>query len=193
MPIARGGRKRKYHDHERWTAIELARAVGSLQASKDLGIPRQNIESWMKGFHSANVLELWQLKKGDLAQAYEDAIWDALAFLREKISEATYSQLVLAACQMTDKMRLLREQSTANQQSRSVVVNANLNLDPGRLTPRQRLDLERLMQAAKVPNGSDGGAKSGASGVVREATTEVPLSRQSSEICADGLADPEPR
>jgi len=113
-----------------------------------------------------------------MAQAYEDAAWEALSAAREKIEDATYSQLMLAACQATDKMRLLRDEPTQIGKQHN---DTNTNIDVDRLTADERDTLVKLIERARTLT----------SGVASISVESGGMPRQPIEVHAASVPDPQ--
>ena len=85
------------------------------RTAKDLGLPNTTVESWSNGqFVNNEVSEIGKQKKEDLADIFERIARASLERAAGQIDEASYAQTVTGAAIAVDKMRLLRDQSTAN-------------------------------------------------------------------------------
>lgn len=117
------GERRRYSDKERGGILAaLAANRGNvLKTSRDTGIPRKTIELWSKDQIAGNLLPdvatECQLKKRDLADMCEELARKLCGVMLEdeRIEKARYSELNSGFGTATDKMRLLREQSTSIQ------------------------------------------------------------------------------
>jgi len=105
--------RQRYSDRDKAAALAaLDLNEGNVwRTAKELGIPRSTLQSWAneRGIN-ADVPELRQQKKGDLAEKFEqiaNAYADRL-LEPEVIKEASPNAAIVVAGTATDKMRVLR-------------------------------------------------------------------------------------
>jgi transposase-like protein len=87
------------------------------QTARDAGLPISTVQSWRDGrFVTQEVTENSKEKKVELADMFERVAWKYLgeADKDHKAEETRGKDAVMTAAIATDKMRLLREQTTQN-------------------------------------------------------------------------------
>src|SRR5690606_27817685 len=105
--------RQRYSDRDKAAALAaLDLNEGNVwRTAKELGIPRSTLQSWANQHGiNADVPELRQQKKGDLAEKFEqiaNAYADRL-LEPEVIKEASPNAAIVVAGTATDKMRVLR-------------------------------------------------------------------------------------
>jgi hypothetical protein len=112
----------------RWSEDERANALAALAANggsctrgaiartaRELRIPAATLRVWAKGENGPFSAHIRELKKGDLADAFEAVVWQILDVLPSKLAKATASQLTVSLGICLDKMRLLRADRKAEQ------------------------------------------------------------------------------
>lgn len=108
--------RRQYSDEEKANtllALDANRGNLSLTAA-ETGIPLTTIQTWRDGGVSRAVTELRNGIREPLADRLEALAHKCLDVLPGKIDTATASQIAFTLGMSVEKMRLLREQSTAN-------------------------------------------------------------------------------
>ena len=109
---------RQYSDDDKAVALAVLEVNKGdySRTARQCNVPRQHLQRWVRG-EGVNdaVQEIVQGKRGDLANRFEARAHEFLdAVTPEKIAEAGLRDLMTSAAIATDKMRLLREQSTVN-------------------------------------------------------------------------------
>ena len=106
----------------RYTTADIARvqayaqtAPSILAVAEDTNIPYMTVHNWLSGETQSmpDVTETVKARE-NLADRYEDLIHKVLDVAPGKIEAASFAALLTGAGIATDKMRLLREQSTSN-------------------------------------------------------------------------------
>lgn len=140
--------KRRYSDEERAACLAaLAANGGNLQkTARECGVPDATLRHWRDGDRHPEALKMGELKKGDLADIYERIAYDSLDLAGAKLKDLNAKDLVMTAAIATDKMRLLRGESTAN---------VNVRPDLSNLSDE---DLESLDRLAAIARGHRVGA-----------------------------------
>jgi hypothetical protein len=107
--------KRRYTDHDRADALAwLAGNAGNVaRTARELRVPRATLQAWAEGSRHPEAAEHAAPKKAALADLFEHLARESLGLAGERMATASFAQLVLAACQAADKMRLLRGEATA--------------------------------------------------------------------------------
>ena len=129
---------RQYSDEERANALAALAANGGNinRTAKQLGIPEKTLSNWANGKRHPESAQMGERKKGDMSDALEALAWKLLDAWPKKIAKATLAQLATATGIAIDKMRLLREPSTA--------------IAGGEMTDEERLSrLRELVERAK--------------------------------------------
>jgi transposase-like protein len=114
--------KRSYTDEERGNALAALAANGGnvSRTAAALGIPAKTLEHWAKGERQPRSAQMGELKKGPLADAFEDLARQLLAGMTPaKIADANLQQLATAAGIAVDKMQLLRGKPTGVTETRT--------------------------------------------------------------------------
>jgi hypothetical protein len=102
---------RHYSDEDRANALVLleANAGNVWRTALQLKVPYHTLREW----HKADLAGTSNAKRTPLADSFEQLAFAALELAWEKMDTASFAQLVLAACQATDKCQLLRGKATA--------------------------------------------------------------------------------
>ena len=121
--------RRAYSDSQVAEALAVVDACGGnvQRASKTTGVPRKTLEGWTNGRSQRvsapeivdEVAELRHEKRGDLASKMEEVAWRLAEAIPSKINDAPLNQIALSLGIVIDKMRLLREESTAINENRA--------------------------------------------------------------------------
>ncbi len=108
--------KRTYSDEEKADALLQLAANGNnfYRTARETGIPRATLKLWQSGAVHPDVSHICQGKREPLAERLEALAHKCLDILPGKIDTATASQIAFTLGMSVEKMRLLREQSTAN-------------------------------------------------------------------------------
>lgn len=85
------------------------------ETARAYGIPIPTIQSWVHGKQGVNddIIEKATISKGNLADAFEQVAWKAIALVPDKAPEASFAQLMTGAGIAIDKALLLRGQPTS--------------------------------------------------------------------------------
>src|SRR5690625_3701249 len=113
-------RRRRYTDADRASALAALDAnEGNLsKTSRNLGIAVSTLQRWIKD-RAADLSDLRKEKKADLADKLEHVAHKLVDAMPEKLSEATLQQVATSLGITIDKLRLLREESTAIEEVRT--------------------------------------------------------------------------
>ena len=114
----------RYTEDEKSTVLTLLATLdGNITAtSKQSGYPAQTIRQWRDGRGiNTDVTKKRDEKKADLAQLFEDMANQALKRAGIEIDNASYAQLMTGAAIAVDKMRLLRELPTSNENVKQTI------------------------------------------------------------------------
>lgn len=120
--------RRVYSDDYVAEALAVVEACGGniQRASQTTGVPRKTLEGWANGRVQrvsspeviAGMSELRKEKRGELAMKMEDIAWQLAEAIPDKIKNAPLNQITISLGIVIDKMRLLREESTAINETR---------------------------------------------------------------------------
>ena len=143
---------RSYSDEEIASALAVVKSCKGnvVAAAKETGIPRKTLSNWARGaVHRVarpSVARLGQKKQRDLAAKCEQLAWQLAEAIPKKIKEAPLSQVATSFGIVTDKMRLLREQSTAITDNRTQIEQLVLVLSAKYKKPAEavRADLVKI-------------------------------------------------
>jgi transposase-like protein len=105
-----------YTDDHKATALAALTANGGnlKRTAQQLGIPRTTLAGWANGHHvSAEVAKTRHQKERCMAEKLEELAHKVVDLMPSKLEAATLSQCAVALGIIIDKMRLLREESTA--------------------------------------------------------------------------------
>jgi transposase-like protein len=114
--------KRSYSDNEKASILAAldANAGNVKRTAREFGIAHTTLADWAKNRHvTEDVTEIRTEKKRELADWFEDLTRKGLENLELNIASAKFSEVSLAVCQWTDKMRLLRNESTSITETKS--------------------------------------------------------------------------
>lgn len=105
---------RRFSDEERAAALAALAANGGnvAKTARQVGVPRKTLSHWAKGTRHPEAAKMGQLKKGNLADAFEDAAWKLIGVALDKADKMGGKDAMVAAAVAVDKMRLLRELPT---------------------------------------------------------------------------------
>jgi iron uptake system EfeUOB component EfeO/EfeM len=109
-------KRRRYSSEEVATALAYIPTAPSITAAaQDLNLPITTLHSWQSGRLQGlpDSAQCEEAKK-NLADRFENLVNLVLDVAPNKIDAASFAQLLTGAGIATDKMRLLRDQSTAN-------------------------------------------------------------------------------
>jgi iron uptake system EfeUOB component EfeO/EfeM len=109
-------KKRRYSNEQVATALAYAETSPSIKAaSEDLNIPHRTLHGWQRNevalMPSSSILET---AKSNLADDFEHIVREGMRRAVDKMDAASFAALMTGIGIATDKMRLLRDQSTAN-------------------------------------------------------------------------------
>ena len=120
--------RRTYSDSQVAEALAVVDACGGnvQRASQTTGVPRKTLAGWVSGQVQRvsapevidEMVELRQEKRGDLAERMEEIVWQLAEAIPGKINDAPLNQVAVSLGILIDKMRLLREESTAINENR---------------------------------------------------------------------------
>lgn len=115
----KGGKRRKYSDKDRAEALALLTANGGnlLRTATDLDMPLATLEGWAKASVThPDVTELKKVKIEALEDLFEQAArkYIARALADDAVAKSSGKDAMITAATATDKMRLLRGESTQN-------------------------------------------------------------------------------
>jgi len=144
------GKRRRYSDADKATALELLRANGGnlSRTSRETGVPVSTLHEWKKGEHlSETVPELRKEKRGTLASQLEAIAWKILDVLPDKLEDASARELATTLGIVIDKAQLLRGQPTEHTMVSSSVAG---ELDKLGVQPDEVM--QAFVEAAKWTN-----------------------------------------
>ena len=123
MPRTSNTNKRYTEDEKSTVLALLATLDGNITAtSKQSGYPPQTIRQWRDGRGiNHDITRKCEEKKAELALLFEDMAHNALKRAGVEIENARYAQLMTGAAIAVDKMRLLREQPTSNEDVKQTI------------------------------------------------------------------------
>ena len=107
--------RRSYSDDYKANALAALTVNGGKvkRTAKQLGIPRKTLAEWAKGRHvSSEVAKTRHQKERGLAEKFEELVHKLLDLMPGKMETASLSQLCVALGIATDKMLLLRKESS---------------------------------------------------------------------------------
>jgi hypothetical protein len=113
-------RRRRYSDDERAGALAAldANRGNVAHTARQLGVPRETLQSWARGRVHPGVVKMCQQKKKALADAIEDLARRLLDFVPAKIEGASLLDVMIAAGIAVDKMLALRQADAGRAQPR---------------------------------------------------------------------------
>lgn len=106
--------KRSYSDVDKGAALAALDANnGNVnKTAREIGIPRITLKEWNDGRVNSNVLDIRQIKKGEIAERLDDATQLLLDVLPQKLKDATLQQVATAIGILQDKAQLLKGEPT---------------------------------------------------------------------------------
>lgn len=106
--------RRQYSDKDKATALTVLDANGGSlrKTAREIGIPPTTLKEWKDGRVNPHVAELRTVKKGELAERFDDATDMMLDVLHEKLKDATLQQVVTSIGILQDKSQLLKGRPT---------------------------------------------------------------------------------
>lgn len=117
--------RRTYSDKQIAEACAIFKSCNGnmLEASREAGVPRKTLESWVKGKAkrvtdapvAEEMAQLRHIAGVSIADRLEDLIGKILDVAPGKLGEAPFGQSMTGLSIAVDKMRLLREQPTSIQ------------------------------------------------------------------------------
>jgi hypothetical protein len=175
------GKQREYSDVERANGLAALAANGGNVAmtARQLGVPRQTLQRWIKPTDNEHVLRLRHEKKRDMADELERVAWLIIDSLPSKIKKAPLSQASTSMGIAIDKFRLLRNEPTSI--GTMTTDNEPLDIEWDLLTRDERDILRKAVERTKRRH-ADSGVPSGPDG----------LPGQPLEVCSESVDDPEP-
>jgi transposase-like protein len=107
--------KRRYSDDERAACLAALAANGGNveRTAREVGVPKTTLQQWATGARHPEATQMSETKKPELADLFEDLARKALGVSRRGIRSLKADKAAVVAGIATDKMRLLRGQSTA--------------------------------------------------------------------------------
>jgi transposase-like protein len=132
-----GQQYRQYTEEQKAAALAYLEATGGNQrkTARDCNLPLATLQKWMQGAGvNEAVTEKVVDKTLDLADLFENELRHALLYAGEKREQASYQQLITGAAISADKMRLLRDQTTANSETVIKINYAHSRTDPAEPT-----------------------------------------------------------
>ena len=114
----------RYTENDKSNALTiLSECAGNIsEASRRTGWPPQSIRNWRDGVGINDAItKSSDQKKSDLAQLFEDMANQALKRAGIEIDNASYAQLMTGAAIAVDKMRLLSELPTSNENVKQTI------------------------------------------------------------------------
>ncbi len=108
--------KRDYSDATKakaLTALQLNEGNYS-RTARQVNIPLATIRNWNLGMVNDDVTNIANHQKKELADRFEDLAHLFITQATETVDSSKGTQAIIGAATATDKMRLLRDQSTAN-------------------------------------------------------------------------------
>ncbi len=108
--------RRRYSDRDREEAMAALASNGNnvFKTAKELGIPPRTIANWAEGKSHPELANVGNGKKEELAGILEDFAYKAVDVADKNVGKLNAKDAITAAAIAIDKMRLLRDQSTAN-------------------------------------------------------------------------------
>jgi transposase-like protein len=112
--------RRRYSDEERAAALAAlaANRGGIARTARQTGVGRSALSRWASGRRHPEARQMALPKKKDLADAFERAAWKLLGVSKDKADRLNAKDAMIAAATAVDKMRLLRDETTAISESR---------------------------------------------------------------------------
>lgn len=158
--------KRIYSDADRAnTLIALELNDGNLsKTERETGIPIATIAEWRNGRINENVTNIQHLEKQSLADRFENLAHLYISQAVTTVEHSKGTQAIVGAATATDKMRLLRGESTINiEQNNDRIATALSKLIQGKRDNAQRNNepfpsddqLLQLIETACKANGAD--------------------------------------
>lgn len=146
--------RRRYSDDFRATALAMLAANGGNvdRTARVLGVPRKTLEMWQKGQNEPPA-ELCQIKKREVMEGIESAIWKLVGVEIKDFSEINLRDWGIALGITVDKYLAIKGfPNNQNNPPNGVNVNVNLNAngqplptyDPRRLTPAEASQFAKL-------------------------------------------------
>lgn|SRR5262249_45512588 len=108
-------RLRRYTDRDKAAALAHLQSGRGIvnQAARELGIPNETLRGWAAGRHlQPKVAEEFGVVRDTLSAKLEDAAYEMVDAIYEKIDEASLRDLGATLGVVIDRMRLLREEPT---------------------------------------------------------------------------------
>lgn len=109
-------KRRKFSDDERATILAALAANGGnvAKTAAETGVSERTIRSWKNGERHPEAAQMCELKKGPLADQFEELAYRLLGVAVRKLDGLNAKDAIIAAATATDKMRLLRGQSAGS-------------------------------------------------------------------------------
>lgn len=107
-------RKRQYSDNDKATAlVALDANKGNLnKTARELKLPLSTLKGWRDGHVHADVANIRTVKKGTLAERFDDATELMLDVLHKKLEDASLQQIATSIGILQDKSQLLKGHAT---------------------------------------------------------------------------------
>lgn len=107
--------RKRYSDEERANALAALAANGNnlTRTSQQLGIPIKTLSNWLHGTRHPEAVQQGNQKKGPLADAIEEVVYQLVGMMPEKAKSADLKDIAVAVGVGVDKIRLLRDQPTS--------------------------------------------------------------------------------
>lgn len=137
--------RRRFTHAERVTVLLLldANRGASIRAiARKLGIPETTVRRWASGERSPAAKDAAPRHREQLADVFEGAAWELLAFSRERIEEADFLPLIKGAALAAEKAVMLRQVPKPRAPEPT----------PAALAPERRAVFAQLFGERAVPN-----------------------------------------
>lgn len=161
------GERTFWSDSERMAALAAVEANGGNihGTAVDLGIPPATLQCWVNGKRFPEGLRLRLEAKGQLADCLEDLSYQIAAILPSRFDTAPMNHLVQGLDKTIEKTRLLRGESTSNNDNRNEQVDGKLAEVIAKATPDERAKLRELLMGIAQRQQQQPGELSGAAAI----------------------------